>query len=87
MSWKKMGLAKEKGGLGFRDLELFNLALLAKQGWCLLQNPNSLVATIMKAKYCPNSNFLEANLGQKPFYAWSSIRTNKEGTKNQELIA
>jgi ribonuclease HI len=77
MSWKKMGLTKEKGGLGFRDLEFFNLALLAKQGWRLLQNPNSLVATIMKAKYYPNSSFLEANIGRKPSYAWRSIWNSK----------
>jgi hypothetical protein len=30
MSWKRLGLAKEKWGLGYRDLKNFNLALLAK---------------------------------------------------------
>jgi hypothetical protein len=73
MSWERMGRAKEKGGLGYRDLENFNLALLAKQGWRLLQNPNSLVAKVFKEKYYPGENFLEAGLGYRPSYAWRSI--------------
>jgi hypothetical protein len=78
MSWKKMGKGKEEGGLGFRDLELFNLALLAKQGWRLIQNPESLVARIMKAKYYPNTNFLDAEIGRNPSYAWRSIWNSKK---------
>lgn len=50
-----MGKSKENCGLGFRDLASFNLALLAKQAWRLLQNPYSKVAKIYREKYFRNS--------------------------------
>jgi hypothetical protein len=78
MSWERMGWPKNKGGLGFRDLETFNLALLAKQGWRLHQNPDSLVAKIYKEKYYSHVNFLQSSLGRSPSYVWRSIWTAKK---------
>ena len=42
MSWEKMCLPKEKGEMGFRNLKMFDLALLVKQGWRLQTNSTSL---------------------------------------------
>jgi hypothetical protein len=77
MAWKGLGRSKNSGGLGFRDLESFNLALLAKQGWRLIQNPSSLAARVIKEKYFPEKSFLEASLGSRPSYIWRSLWTAK----------
>ena len=65
-------MAKE-GGLGFRDLHSFNKAMLAKQGWRLIQNLDSLCARILKANYYPNSDFLNAKCKDGCSYTWRSI--------------
>jgi hypothetical protein len=44
--------------LGFRDISAFNEALLAKQGWRLMTNPDSLISKVLKAKYFPKCHFL-----------------------------
>jgi hypothetical protein len=77
-SWTILGVAKKKGGMGFRDLETFNLALLAKQGWRLIQQPGSLLSRIMCEKYYPNSSFMHALLGHNPSYAWRSFVASKD---------
>jgi hypothetical protein len=77
MSWEKLGRAKEKGGMGFRDLECFNLALLAKQGWRLIHNTDSLVARVFKEKYYPHASFQNSVLGNRPSYAWRSVHASQ----------
>jgi hypothetical protein len=73
-----MGVAKAAEGLGFRDLFIFNKALLAKQGWRILQNPESLSARLLKAKYIPNSSFLEVPIGARVSFVWRSICNARE---------
>ena len=65
------------GGLGFRDFETFNLALLAKQGWRLIHNEESLCQKVLKGKYFPNGSILEAALGHNPSYLWLSLMESR----------
>ncbi|XP_075660665.1 uncharacterized protein LOC142630550 [Castanea sativa] len=73
MSWEKLCALKSSGGMGFKKLKEFNLALLAKQGWRLQQSHDSLVYKVLKAKYFPTSEFSQAVLGNNPSFTWRSI--------------
>lgn len=64
---------KEEGGLGFRDIHSFNLAMLAKQAWRLWQFPESLCARILKAKYYKSSTLLDAQPRHGMSYMWRSV--------------
>ena len=73
LSWDKLTRSKKEGGLGYKDLYTFNMAMLAKQGWRLLTNPDSLCARVLKAKYYPLCSVLEATSRDGISYAWHSI--------------
>ena len=54
VAWNKMNLPKKDGGLGIRDMRQTNQAFLAKLGWRLLVEPQTLWSRILRAKYCDN---------------------------------
>ncbi|CAN0884119.1 Uncharacterized mitochondrial protein AtMg00310 [Linum grandiflorum] len=59
MSWTRVCVRKEFGGMGFRDLQHFNLAMLGKQGWKFLTNLDAWVSRVFKAKYFPQGTFFQ----------------------------
>lgn len=77
-SWNALCKPKRMGGMGFRNLRDFNLALLGKQAWRLLNNEESLVTKIFKARYFPKCSFLDAELGSNPSFIWRSIWASQE---------
>ncbi|VFQ89687.1 unnamed protein product [Cuscuta campestris] len=73
LSWRRLTTPKKFGGLGFKDIHAFNIAMLGKQGWRLLTNPDSLAAKIFRARYFPKTSFLEAKIGPNPSFVWRSM--------------
>ncbi|KAF7148321.1 hypothetical protein RHSIM_Rhsim03G0007600 [Rhododendron simsii] len=57
-SWKRMSESKFSGGMGFRDLKAFNMAMLSKQGWMLTRNLLSFWGLSLKEIFFPNPLFL-----------------------------
>jgi hypothetical protein len=73
LSWELLTKPKSEGGLGFRDPHIFNMAMLARQGWRLLLNPDSLCGRLLKAKYFPECSILDASPKPDISYTWRSI--------------
>lgn len=80
--WEAMSMHKNKGGMGFKNLSDFNLALLGKQVWRLLTNENSLVSRLFKARYYPKDSILEAKIGSNPSHIWRSIVAARDLVKD-----
>uniref|UniRef100_A0A453S5H7 Reverse transcriptase zinc-binding domain-containing protein n=3 Tax=Aegilops tauschii subsp. strangulata TaxID=200361 RepID=A0A453S5H7_AEGTS len=77
-AWDQLVKPKRAGGIGFRDMQIFNQALLARQGWRLLQRPKSLCARVLKSKYYPNGELLDTSFASDASQAWKGIEHGLE---------
>lgn len=82
--WDILTTKKAEGGIGFKEIHFFNLAMLAKQVWTLIQHPESLAFRLLKAKYFPNHDLLHAENGKQPSYLWRSLMAALEVVKEGE---
>lgn len=81
IAWKKLCQPKSHGGLGFRDLENFNLALLGKQVWRLVHNTDSMFYKVFKARFFPNYSVLDSRVKTVGSYEWQSILKSRDVIK------
>ncbi|XP_010513530.1 PREDICTED: uncharacterized protein LOC104789549 [Camelina sativa] len=85
LAWDKLCCSKQLGGLGFRNVDAFNTALLAKQLWRLIEAPDTLFARVFKGRYYRNSNPMDPIRSYSPSYGWRSI-TSARSFVNKGLI-
>lgn len=70
VAWRDLTLEKSCGGLGFKDLRLFNQTMLERQAWRLIQYPDSLCARLLKSRYFPNGSLVDTT---SPSPTWQAI--------------
>ncbi|KAA3481355.1 reverse transcriptase [Gossypium australe] len=66
--WNDLCTSKTDGGMGFRDLLLFNKALLAKQVWRLLSLPDFFLQKFLKLVIIHFSDIMAARIGSYPSF-------------------
>ncbi|KAK2642412.1 hypothetical protein Ddye_024175 [Dipteronia dyeriana] len=77
-AWLRLCKTKVEGGLGFKDLYVFNRALLTKQCWRIIKNPKSLASRILKDCYFSNGKFMNATKKSSSFFCmWNSLLWGK----------
>lgn len=83
VSWDTMTKSKKDGGLGFRDIQAFNDALLAKLSWRIMDNPSCLLARVLKGKYFQDQEFLQATTPASCSHGWRGIMIGSDLIKEQ----
>jgi hypothetical protein len=72
-AWWKLCYPKSEGGMGFRDFHSFNLVMLAKQTWRLINESDSLCARVLCVKYYSHGDILKAGPKAGSSFTWQSI--------------
>ncbi|XP_039791741.1 uncharacterized protein LOC120657488 isoform X2 [Panicum virgatum] len=86
-SWEWLTAPKAMGGMGFRDMQIFNQAMLGKQAWRILTVPNSLCARVLKGRYFPCCSFWDASQPRSSSFTWRSIMYDgAAGSWNEEMV-
>ncbi|CAA7018343.1 unnamed protein product [Microthlaspi erraticum] len=67
ISWSRVCVPKEEGGLGIRNSLHMNTSLIAKVGWRLMNDEKSLWARVVRCKY---------RVGDSHDLSWLRVRSN-----------
>ncbi|XVE99405.1 hypothetical protein REPUB_Repub03eG0195400 [Reevesia pubescens] len=78
INWEKICLPKERGGLNVRDIRKTNLAYLAKLGWKIINDSDSLWVELLEKKYLKAEDFLSVKQKSIYSYTWRSILKGRD---------
>jgi len=77
-NWEVLKTRKDEGGMGFKDLLIFNRAMLGKQAWRLSNSPTALWSKVLKGVYFPHGDLWTARKGQRSSWGWQSLLLGRD---------
>lgn len=87
VAWDSLTQPKDNGGLGIREIQSFNEALLAKLSWRLINHPTNLLSRMLLSKYCRNRSFMEVSPKVSSSHGWKGILVGRDLLKQGLGIA
>ncbi|KAL9670862.1 hypothetical protein QQ045_008421 [Rhodiola kirilowii] len=73
VSQNTMQKKKCEGGLGLKDLTVFNEAMLLKIAWRIVKQPELILSRVLLAKYCNGGSIIDARIGSNPSHIWRGV--------------
>lgn len=72
-AWKDICTPKDEGGLGIRNIQAMNQALILMAAWRIADQLNELLHAVLKAKYFPDSSIWRPKPNTPKSALWTSI--------------
>jgi hypothetical protein len=72
-AWKDICVPKNEGGLGIRNIQAMNQALILMAAWRIADQPNELLHAVLKSKYFLDSSIWHPNSIVPKSAFWASI--------------
>uniref|UniRef100_A0ACD5Z1H6 Uncharacterized protein n=1 Tax=Avena sativa TaxID=4498 RepID=A0ACD5Z1H6_AVESA len=72
-AWKDICTPKYDGGLGIRNLQAMNQALILMAAWRIADQPKNFLHAVLKSKYFPDSSIWRPNTNTPKSAFWASI--------------
>lgn len=81
INWDIVTEEKAYGGLGVKDMDHANAALLGKAVWNLIDKPGKLWVRVMREKYLSNSSLMQVQQVQNASPVWKGILKARDRLK------
>ena len=79
-------MPKDKGGLGIKDIDSFNLALLAKWKWNYMQEKGEIWSRVLESKYGGWRSLYEEGRERHQSIWWKDLKQTVNSTQHGDIV-